>query len=90
MKRISDAAQAIIKICEAVDCYKAATEAIAVSVGKFGTITLNLCHECMVTKFKTIPLQDTIAKKNKYTDQKAPPNQPADDSECFPDYQNHV
>ena len=38
-------------ICEAVDCYDAATEEIEVSAGRFGTITLHLCHECSSSKF---------------------------------------
>jgi hypothetical protein len=40
-----------IKICEAVDCYESATEKVEISAGKFGIITLNLCHECAVKKF---------------------------------------
>jgi hypothetical protein len=40
-----------IKICEAVDCYQAATESIVVSAGRFGMLTLNLCHECAIKKF---------------------------------------
>ena len=42
--------QPSIKICDAVDCYEASTETIIVSAGKFGTLTLNLCNEC-VDKF---------------------------------------
>jgi hypothetical protein len=38
-------------VCEAVNCYEAATETIIVSAGKFGTITFNLCRECAVNKF---------------------------------------
>jgi hypothetical protein len=41
----------LFKICEAIDCYEAATESIFVSVGKFGTLTLNLCHGCAINKF---------------------------------------
>lgn len=44
--------QPSIKICEAVDCYESATEAIIVSAGKFGVLTLNLCHGCAVNKFE--------------------------------------
>lgn len=40
------------KICEAVECYEAATEVIAVPVGKSGTIALNLCNKCAITKFQ--------------------------------------
>lgn len=40
-----------IQICEAVDCCEAATESIVVSAGKFGILTLNLCHGCAVNKF---------------------------------------
>lgn len=40
-----------IKVCEAVDCYQAVTESVVVSAGKFGMLTLNLCHECAVRKF---------------------------------------
>jgi hypothetical protein len=40
-----------IIVCEAVNCYKVATETIIVSAGKFGTLTLNLCHVCAVKKF---------------------------------------
>jgi hypothetical protein len=43
--------QKTIPICEAVDCYQAATKSIITSAGKFGTLTLYLCHECAVTKF---------------------------------------
>jgi hypothetical protein len=42
----------IPKVCEAVDCFEAATETIVVSAGKFGMLTLNLCHECAVKKFE--------------------------------------
>lgn len=35
------------KICEAVDCYETATEKVEISAGKFGIITLDLCHECL-------------------------------------------
>jgi len=42
-----------IKICEAVGCYETATESIVVSAGKFGTVELNLCHRCAVSKFRT-------------------------------------
>ncbi len=38
-------------ICEAVDCYDAATEEIEISAGIFGTIILHLCHECSSSKF---------------------------------------
>jgi hypothetical protein len=31
-----------ITVCDACDCYEAATESIVVSAGKFGTINLNL------------------------------------------------
>jgi len=41
------------KTCEAADCYEAATETVIVSVGKLGTINLDLCHKCVVTKFRT-------------------------------------
>jgi hypothetical protein len=71
--------QSSIKICEAVDCYEAAIEAIVVSVGKFGTIDIHLCHECAVTKFRTIPSQDVILKKNGYTGRKIPLNQLVED-----------
>jgi hypothetical protein len=71
--------QSSIKICEAVDCYEAATEAIVVSAGKFGTICLSLCYKCMVTRFRTLRSQNTILKKNRYTGQKIPLNQPVED-----------
>lgn len=60
-----------IKICEAVDCSETATETIIVPIGKFGTINLNLCHKCAVTKFQTTPSRDTILK--------TPLNQPVED-----------
>ncbi|MGC1132332.1 MAG: hypothetical protein WA941_05890 [Nitrososphaeraceae archaeon] len=41
----------LFKICEAIDCYEAATESIVLSAGKFGMLTLNLCHECAIKKF---------------------------------------
>ena len=44
-------AHSSIKLCEAADCYDAATEEIEISAGKFGTISLNLCHQCAVIKF---------------------------------------
>jgi hypothetical protein len=40
-------------ICEAFECYDIATETIVVPVGKFGTINLNLCSKCALTKFQT-------------------------------------
>ena len=39
--------------CNALNCYDAATEAIVVRVGKFGTISLSLCQRCAETKFQT-------------------------------------
>lgn len=68
-----------IKICEAVDCYETARETIIVPAGKFGTIDLKLCHKCAVTKFRATLPQDTILKKNGYTSQKIPLNQPVED-----------
>jgi len=45
-------------ICEAFDCYQTATESIVVSVGKFGTINLNLCYKCAVAKFQATSNRD--------------------------------
>ncbi|MGA9934806.1 MAG: hypothetical protein WBL44_17760 [Nitrososphaeraceae archaeon] len=39
------------RVCEAIDCFEIATEVVEVSAGKFGTLTLNLCHGCAVNKF---------------------------------------
>lgn len=71
--------QKAIPTCEAIDCYENSTETIIVSAGKIGTINLNLCRRCAVTKFQTIPPQDTILKKNGCTGQKTPLNQPVED-----------
>jgi len=35
------------EICNAFGCYKNATEKINVSAGTFGTISLNLCNNCI-------------------------------------------
>ena len=67
------------QICEAINCYEAATESIVVSAGKFGTINLNLCHKCAVTKFQTTLSQDMILKKSRYTGQRTLLNQPVED-----------
>jgi hypothetical protein len=34
-------------VCEAIDCLSFATQEIKVSAGKFGTISLNLCNNCV-------------------------------------------
>ena len=39
------------EICNAFGCSNYATEKINVSAGKFGTISLNLCNNC-ITLFK--------------------------------------
>jgi hypothetical protein len=39
------------QICEAINCYEIATEEADISVGKFGIIRFNLCHECSVKRF---------------------------------------
>ena len=39
------------EICNAFGCYKNATEKVDIDVGKFGTILVNLCSEC-VKKFQ--------------------------------------
>jgi hypothetical protein len=44
--------QSSIKMCDVVDCYQSATETIVVSAGKFGTINLDLCSKCAMTKFQ--------------------------------------
>lgn len=51
MKVVDANKRSTFTICEAVDCYQTATKAIVITVGKFGTITLNLCYKCSVTKF---------------------------------------
>jgi hypothetical protein len=63
----------VSKICEAIDCFELATEIIVVPVGKFETLTLNLCYECAVSKFQT------ILKKNRYIGQKIILDQPIED-----------
>ena len=35
------------QICEAIDCFKNATDEISLNVGKFGKISLFLCKECL-------------------------------------------
>ena len=35
------------EICEAIDCSNKATDEISLNVGKFGTILLFLCKECL-------------------------------------------
>ena len=35
------------QICEALDCSNKATDEISLNVGKFGTISLFLCKECI-------------------------------------------
>ena len=35
-----------LEICEAVDCDQEATETVSVSAGKFGFISLHVCHKC--------------------------------------------
>ena len=79
MKVYDTNANRSITVCEAVNCYEASTETIIVYAGNFGTINLNLCHKCAVTKFKITPSQDTILKKNRHTCQKVPSNQPVED-----------
>ena len=54
-----------LRICEAVGCYEAATEAIIVSAGKFGAISLYLCHNCSITKFQSTIKQTQIDGTNK-------------------------
>lgn len=34
-------------ICEAINCYREATEKIDIKAGSFGLITLNLCKRCI-------------------------------------------
>jgi hypothetical protein len=58
----------LYKTCEAVDCHDNATETIIVSAGKFGTIELNLCYKCAVTKFQNLPSENMIAKESKEDD----------------------
>lgn len=59
-----------IKICEAIECYEAATEAIVVFAGKFGTINLNVCQRCAVTKFQNPPSGNMLVKESKEDDSK--------------------
>ena len=35
------------QICEAIDCFKTATDEISLNLGKFGKISLFLCQECL-------------------------------------------
>jgi hypothetical protein len=69
-----------IKMCEAVDCYEAATETIIVSAGKFGTINLSLCRKCADSKFPTginpprRYLRNTLLQNDKITNIRADDN----------------
>jgi hypothetical protein len=52
------------RICEAVNCYEAATKTINVSAGKFGTINLNLCHDCAINKFEAERVKKAEMRRN--------------------------
>ena len=47
------------QICEAIDCFKNATDEIKLDVGKFGTISLFLCKEC-IPKFTKKGTKDML------------------------------
>lgn len=67
-----------IAICEAVNCYEAATGTIIVYAGKFGSINLNLCHKCAVTKFQStieriqrnesVPIESKLYERSEVTE----------------------
>jgi hypothetical protein len=51
------------QICEAIDCFKNATDEISLKVGKFGKISLFLCKECL-PKFTTIEVNENIESQS--------------------------